>query len=298
MTNLLDACRSRILVCDGAMGTQLQRAGLAPGESGDAWTIHHPERVEAIHRAYVEAGADIVTTNSFGANRWVLGRYGLAERAGEINRTSVTVARRASRPGVFVLGDIGPFGGLLHPYGEVTAAEVRGAFAEQAASLLDAGADGIIVETMSAIEEAVAAVEAAREAGASLVVASMAFEQKGRGPRTMMGVTPEGAARALAEAGADIVGANCGTGLAPEDVAGIARAMRAASSRPVLVQPNAGQPVLEDGQAVYIMGPDAFAEAMAPALAEGVAVAGGCCGTTPAHIAALARAVRAKENRS
>ena len=295
MTSLLETCRVRTVIGDGAMGTQLQRAGLQPGDSGDAWTLDHPERVEAIHRAYVEAGAEIITSNSFGANRWVLGRYGLAGRFVEINRAAIAIARRAARPGVTVLGDIGPCGGLLQPYGDVSADEVREAFQAQAAALLDAGADGIIIETMSAIEEAVAAVQASRAAGAPLVVAAMTFEQKGRGPRTMMGVSPEAAARGLEQAGADIVGANCGTSLSATDVADIVRAMQAASTCPVIIQPNAGQPVLEGGQAVYTMGPGAFAEMMAPVIAIGVGIAGGCCGTTPAHIGALARAARTKE---
>jgi 5-methyltetrahydrofolate--homocysteine methyltransferase len=284
----LDACRSRILLADGAMGTELQRAGLPIGEPGEGWTLDHPDRIEAIHRAYVAAGSDAVLTCSFGANPWVLGRYGLVDRRDEINRAAATIARRAAGPGRFVLGDIGPCGGFLEPLGEVNADALEAAFVRQAVTLLDAGADGIIIETMSAIEEAVIAVGAARAAGAPFVIASMAFDRLPNGRvRTMMGVSPEQAATRLAQAGADVVGANCGTKLAVEDFAGIVTAFRAATSLPVMIQPNAGQPDLVDGRAVYRLSPGDYASAMRAVAKAGASIVGGCCGTTPAHIGAV-----------
>ena len=289
MSTLIERCRSRRVLSDGAMGTELQRAGLEIGDLGERWNLEAPDRVAAIHRAYLDAGAEVITTNSFSANPWVLGRYRLAADVDRVNRAAAVIARKAAGAGAVVLGDIGPFGGLLAPLGEVAIDDVSASFGRQARALLDGGADGIIVETMSAIEEAVAAVRAACEAGAPVVVASMAFERRGKaGLRTMMGVAPADAARALAAAGAAVVGANCGTGLDVADFGEIADAMRDASGLPVIVQPNAGRPQLVDGRAVYVMSPETFATGVAAIAGRHTGIVGGCCGTTPAHIAALA----------
>jgi 5-methyltetrahydrofolate--homocysteine methyltransferase len=290
--DLLATSRERPVIGDGAMGTELQRAGLVPGESGERWNLDRPEKVEAIQRAYVEAGADFIITNSFGANRWVLGRYGLADHVADVNRCAVAIARRAAGTRG-VLGDIGPFGGLLAPLGEVTLDEVRLAFRDQARALLDSGVDGIIVETMSALEEAEAAVRAARGAGARLVVASMAFDRTRKGGiRTMMGVAPGDAARALLAAGAAVVGANCGVSMAAADFVEVTRAMKAAGAEAVIVQSNAGKPDLVNGRAVYRLTPADFAAGMETVVAAGAAIIGGCCGTTPAHIEACRTRLR------
>ena len=283
---LLATCRERVVLGDGAMGTELQRAGLEPGQSGERWNLDRPDQVERIQRAYVDSGSDFVITNTFGANPWVLGRYNLGDRVAEVNRAAAAIARRAAGTRG-VLGDLGPFGGLLAPLGEVPLDEVQRAFLGQARALVEAGVDGIIVETMSAIEEAVAAVRAARDAGARLVVASMAFDRTRKGGiRTMMGVAPAGAARALVDAGADVVGANCGTSMGAADFVEVTQAMKAAVEAPIIVQSNAGQPELVDGRAVYRLTPAAFAAGMKDVVAAGAAVLGGCCGTTPAHIGA------------
>ena len=283
-----------IVVGDGAMGTELQRAGLGIGESGERWVLDHPERVEAIHRSYVEAGSQWVITNSFGANRWVLDRYGLADRVEEINREAAALARRAAGGSAAVLGDIGPCGGFLRPLGDVDPGELEAAFQRQAAALLEGGADAIVIETMSALEEVVSAVRAARRAGARFVAASLAFDRLPNGNlRTMMGVSPEQAARALAGEGADVVGANCGTRMGTGDFVQVVKAFRGAATLPVMVQANAGSPELEDGRAVYHLSPEAFTAGMLDVVAAGAGLVGGCCGTTPAHIAALAAAVRA-----
>ncbi len=284
----VEVCTSRVLVGDGAMGTELQRAGLPAGQPGERWNVEQPDRVEAIHKAYAEAGSDLVLTNTFGANPWVLGRYQLADSLEEINRRGAEIARRAVPPGVFVLGDIGPTGALLKPLGDATVEQFYDGFLKQCHSLLSGSADGIIVETMSAVEEAVAAVRAARQAGAPFVVASMAFDKTKDGSfRTMMGVRPEYAARALVEAGADIVGANCGTNMSVADFAQLATAMRSAVNCPVMIQPNAGRPELVGGRTVYRLAPDQFADALRAVVETGVRIVGGCCGTTPAHIGAL-----------
>jgi 5-methyltetrahydrofolate--homocysteine methyltransferase len=291
--NILSLCRDRVVVCDGAMGTELQRAGLAIGECGDRWNLEHPDRIEAIHRAYVAAGSDAVITNSFGANRWVLGRYGLADQVEAVNRAAAQVARRAAGAGVAVLGDIGPCGGFLRPLGEIDPDDLLSQFTRQARALLDGGADAVIIETMSAIEELSIAIRAARAAGAPVIVASMAFDRLANGAiRTMMGVSPEQAARAAAAEGAHAAGANCGTRITPADFARVVAGFRQVADLPVIVQSNAGSPELEDGRAVYRLGPDAFAEGMREVVTSGAAIVGGCCGTTPAHIAALARMVK------
>jgi 5-methyltetrahydrofolate--homocysteine methyltransferase len=270
------------------MGTELQRAGLPVGQPGERWNIEQPARVEAIHRAYAQAGSDLVLTNTFGANPWVLGRYQLADSLEDINRRGAEIARRSVPPGVFVIGDIGPTGALLKPLGEATVEQFYEAFLRQSHALLAGSADGIIVETMSAVEEAVAAVHAAREAGAPFVVASMTFDKTKDGSfRTMMGVRPEYAAPALVKAGADIVGANCGTNMGVADFVQLATALRSAVNCPVIIQPNAGRPELVGGQTVYRLSPEDFAAALRAVVNTGVRIVGGCCGTTPAHIGAL-----------
>ncbi len=290
----IEVCSSRVLVGDGAMGTELQRAGLQPGRAGEAWNVEQPERVEAIHRAYSDAGSDLVLTNTFGANPWVLGRYDLADALEDINRRAAENARRAVPAGVFVLGDIGPTGALLKPLGDATVEQLSEAFLRQAKALLAGSADGIIVETMSAVEEAVAAVRAAREAGAPFVIGSMTFDKTKDGSfRTMMGVRPEHAARALVEAGADIVGANCGTNMAIADYAALVTALRPAVTCPLRMQPNAGRPELVGGKTVSRLSPPEFGDAMREVIRAGAAIVGGCCGTTPAHIASLRQTVDA-----
>jgi 5-methyltetrahydrofolate--homocysteine methyltransferase len=294
MVDLLSLAAARTVIADGAMGTELQRAGLAVGESGDRWNLEHPERLHAIHRAYIEAGADAVITNSFGASRWVLGRYGLGDQVEAVNRAAASIARRAAGDATCVLGDIGPCGGFLPPLGAIDPAELLAEFTRQARALLDGGADGIIIETMSAIEELAIAIRAARSAAAPFVIASMAFDRLPNGRiRTMMGVSPEKAAETAVTEGADIVGANCGTSMTTGDFARVVEAFRHVTDRPVIVQANAGTPELVDGRAVYRLEPDALAEGMREVVAAGANIVGGCCGTTPAHIAALARLLKA-----
>jgi 5-methyltetrahydrofolate--homocysteine methyltransferase len=292
--NLLDLCATGLVVGDGAMGTELQRAGLAIGECGDRWNLEHPGRILAIHEAYIEAGSQAIITNSFGANRWVLGRYGLADRVVAVNRAAAIAARRAAGEAVCVLGDIGPCGGFIRPLGDVDPGELEAEFTAQAGALLEGGADGIIIETMSALDELRIAIRAARTAKAPFVVASMAFDRVPNGNlRTMMGVSPEQAARAAVDEGADIVGANCGTHMTAADFERAAAAFRQTTDRPIMIQSNAGSPELVDGRAVYRLSPEAFADGMKGVAAAGANIVGGCCGTTPAHIAALARQLKA-----
>jgi 5-methyltetrahydrofolate--homocysteine methyltransferase len=284
---LLEALKHRVLLGDGAMGTQLQQAGLPPGGCGEAWNLDAPEKILAIQRAYVDAGSDCVITNTFGASRIMLERHDEEGRVREINRAGVEIARRAfgEREG-YVLGDIGPFGGLMEPYGEIPEALVSKAFAEQAEALVSGGADAIIVETQTALEELGLAIAAAKAAGAPAVIGSMAFDrmQEGEEVRTMMGTSPEQAAEFMAEAGCDIVALNCGTGIDMRLAVDIARRYRSACSLPIMAQPNAGLPVLENMKVLYKETPEEMARGLEDLLETGVAIVGGCCGSTPAHI--------------
>jgi 5-methyltetrahydrofolate--homocysteine methyltransferase len=286
-TSLQDAVQQRVLLCDGAIGTELQKADIEPGTCGERLNIDRPELVLAIHRAYAGAGSDCITTNTFGASRTMLARHGHGGDVDLINRAAVDLVREAlgDRPG-YVLGGVGPLGGLLEPYGDISVAQARDAFAEQAAALVQAGVDGILVETQTSLEELGSAVAAAREVGASFIIASVAYDvtHDGKDLRTMMGVGPEEAARFMAEAGVDILGVNCGTGV---DVGWAARAVqryRDVCALPTLAQPNAGQPVLEDLQVVYKQAPEIMAAELQKLLDAGVSLVGGCCGTTPEHI--------------
>jgi 5-methyltetrahydrofolate--homocysteine methyltransferase len=285
---LLDRVREAVLVADGAMGTQLQLAGLALGGGGEAWNVAHPDRVLAIHQAYLSAGSDIILTNTFGASRWTLARHGLADRLEELNRAAAVLAREAAGPERVVLGDVGPTGELLEPLGAMTRDALKDDATARCRALLGAGADGIILETLTAADEAAIAVEAALEAGARCVIASFAFDKRPNGRvRTMMGLSPAEAGALARASGAAMVGANCGTHLAIADYAMLTAELSAAAALPVVIQPNAGQPRLEGACAVYDMSGDAFAEGMRAVLSAGAAVVGGCCGTGPEHIRAL-----------
>lgn len=276
------------VLTDGAWGTQLQALGLPAGACPDPWNLERPEIVEHVPRAYVEAGSRIVLTNTFRANRIALALHGVSHSAVEINRAGVEISRRAAAGQALVFASIGPSGKMLLA-GEVTEAELREAFEEQAGALAEAGADALLVETMADLTEALLALRAARQTGLPVVV-SMVFDSGARRDRTMMGVTPEEAARALTDAGADVVGANCGQGI--EGYIDICRRLRAATDRPLWIKANAGMPQLVEDQAVYPTTPDQFA-ACGPTLAEaGAAFIGGCCGTSPAFVQALQQEMR------
>lgn len=287
---LLEALQRRVLLADGAMGTELQKAGLEPGGCGERWNIERPDRVLAIHRAYVEAGSDCLTTNTFGGSRIMLERHGHGDEVEEIAVAAVELARRAFGEGAgFVLGDIGPLGGLLEPYGEISEGRASGALLEQAGALVEAGVDAIIIETQTSLEELGLGIYAAREGGAPLVIGSVAFDvtQDGTDLRTMMGVTPEEAACFMADAGADILSVNCGSGVDAARAAEALRRYSSVSDLPAMAQPNAGQPVLENLRVVYKQGPESMAEQLTELLDAGARVVGGCCGTTPEHIRAF-----------
>jgi 5-methyltetrahydrofolate--homocysteine methyltransferase len=291
---LLDAIQQRPLVGDGAMGTQLMLAGLAQGNCGEEWNLTHPERVLAIQRRYAEAGSDCILTNTFGGSRIMLNRHGNADKTVAVNQAAVGIAREAfNGNGGYVIGDIGPFGGLLEPYGDFTEADVGAAFAEQAKALVDAGVDAIIVETQTSLEELLLGLTAAREAGAPCVIGSMAYDVTLDGStfRTMMGIDPERAAEFMEGHGAHIVALNCGTGMDMERARQAVTRYRAATNLPVMVQPNAGQPKLVNMKVTYDETPDEMVTGVVPLLEAGANIIGACCGSTPDHIGAFRKAV-------
>jgi len=287
---LLEAIQQRVLLGDGAMGTQLQMAGLEPGGSGEGWNVAHPDRILAIQKRYVDAGSDVLLTNTFGGCRIMLERHDHANDTVAINRDAVHIARQAfdGRPG-YVIGDIGPFGGLLEPLGDIPEKAVRAAFAEQAKALVDAGADAIIIETQTSLEELGIGIQAAREAGAPCVIASMAFDVTfdKSAARTMMGIDPAQAAEFMAKAGVDIAALNCGTGIDVLWAAKITKQYRQACDLPVMAQPNAGQPVLEKMKVHYKQTPDEMSADLPELFEAGPRIIGGCCGSTPEHIAMI-----------
>ena len=283
--------RAGPILADGAMGTMLFEAGLQFGDPPEAWNLEHPDRVQAIHRAYLEAGSQIILTNTFGGNRFRLGMHNLQAKVPELNRAAVEIAREAAKEAggrALVAGDIGPSGGILLPVGEMQFVEAAAGFAEQAAALVAGGADVIWIETMSDLEEVRAAIEGVRQASPRLpIIAAMTFDTRGH---TMMGVTPEEAVRALSGWGAAAVGGNCGNG--PDEILAVVQKMRAAAPGVVLVaKANAGLPELQNGRAVYRAGPKVMADYALAVSAAGAHIVGACCGSTPDHVRAMAEAL-------
>jgi methionine synthase I (cobalamin-dependent) len=279
------------VLLDGAWGTELQSRGLEAGEMPDFWNLQHPDRVESVARAYVEAGSRVILTNTFRANRIALERHPEVDRVAEVNRRGVEISRRAAEGRARVFASMGPSGRLLMT-GEIDEAALQSAFAEQARALAAAGADAIVVETMSDLAEARLAIDAARSTGVP-VVACMAFDSGKKRDRTMMGVSAPQAARELTEAGADVVGANCGTGI--EDYISICGNLAAATERPLWIKPNAGLPELEGSEVVYRTTPEAFARDVSKLVEAGARFVGGCCGTNPEFIAAVRQELGGRE---
>jgi methionine synthase I (cobalamin-dependent) len=276
------------VVTDGAIGTQLMTRGLMPGECPDSWNISHPAELEGVTRGYVEAGSEIILTNTFRANRVALDAYNLADHLEDINLAGVEIARRVASGCAYVFASIGPSGKMLMN-GEVSEDELKKSFAEQVGILALAGVDGFALETMSDLAEAKLAVAAARETGLP-VVASMVFDSGKDKDRTMMGVTPEQAAEELTGAGADVIGANCGVGAA--GYISVCQRLHAATDRPIWIKPNAGLPEIVEGKAVYRTTPEAFAAFVPALLQAGASFVGGCCGTGPEFIWAMFETLR------
>ncbi|MCC7494527.1 MAG: homocysteine S-methyltransferase family protein [Fimbriimonadaceae bacterium] len=278
----------RALVVDGATGTQLQARGLPAGACSEGWNLDHPDAVRAVAAAYAAAGSDLVYSNSFGGNPWRLAHHGLEGELAALNRRAAELAREGVGDDVYVAGSMGPTGDFLAPLGLLEPAAVEAAYGQQAAALVAGGADAIVCETFAALDELSAAVRGARAAVEVPIVASLTY---GRGGRTMMGVTATDAVLALVEAGAEVIGLNCGDDL--EVVPLVLAAYRATVPElPVLIKPNAGMPAIVAGTPVWPVAPAEFGQLAAGWRAAGATLLGGCCGTSPEHLAAVAAAVR------
>jgi 5-methyltetrahydrofolate--homocysteine methyltransferase len=288
MNIIEDIKKGKVLISDGAWGTFLQLKGLKPGECPESWNITNREEVKDIALSYLNAGSDIIETNSFGGSRFKLSQFGLSEKVTEINSAASSISREAAGSDKYVAGSIGPTGKMLL-MGDVTVDELYAAFREQAVALEKGGADILIIETMSDLDEASQAVKAARENTRCTIIATMTFNRTPNGEyRTMMGVSPAEMTISLKEAGAQIIGSNCGNGIA--DMVGIVKAIRETDSDiPVIIQPNAGVPELVNGKTVFRESPEMMASFVPDLIREGANIIGGCCGTTPEHIKAFVK---------
>lgn len=281
----------KVLVSDGAWGTFLQQKGLGPGECPEIWNLNRAEDVLDIAKSYIEAGSDMIETNSFGGNYFKLSSYSLQGKVTEINRAAAQISRRAAGADHHVLGSIGPTGKLIM-MGDVTYEELYEAFTVQAVALMNGGADALIVETMSDLEEAKAAVHACLDHTTCEVICTMTFEKSGEDSyHTMMGVTPAQMTEVITGAGAQIIGANCGNGI--RDMIGIVKEIRSVNKTiPVLIHANAGMPVYKAGKTIFPESPEQMAEFITSLADAGANVIGGCCGTTPEHIRRIAEIIR------
>ena len=293
--DLMTRLKDGPLLFDGGMGTQLFEQGLAAGACGVAWNVDEPDKVKTIHEAYVNVGCDAITTNTFQGSREALSMHLLDERVAELNKAGAKIAREAGKRNTIVAGDIGPFGGFLEPLGDTTLEELTDLFVEQMTALKEGGADCVLIETMSDVNETNCAIAAAKQVADWPVIVSYAYQKSGDQFITMMGTLAGEVVNTTFNAGADVVGANCGTSMGLEDYVRLADAINdAAGGRPVILQPNAGAPVAKDGQITYPATPRQIANIVTRLLASGVNIIGGCCGTTPKHLEEMADAMKAE----
>ncbi len=283
--------RGEILVSDGATGTNLQKAGLVAGQTPEAWVLEKPDKILALAESFVDAGSDIILTCTFGATRLRLRESPLADSVAEINQRAVDIARKAAskRTNIFVGGSLGPTGLLMKPYGPATPEEVAASYEEQAKALSEAGVDLLVIETMFALDEAQSALEGARRVTDLPIVVSFSYD---RGARTMMGVKPAQVTGKFLPLGANVIGANCGTTL--ENMEKILGEYRTSAPEAIFwAKPNAGLPEMgADNQAVYKVTPEEMGEYAKKYVAAGARIVGGCCGSSPEHVAGIVRAVK------
>lgn len=277
--------KDRPMVSDGATGTYLQERGLEPGGCPEELNISKPDLIRQMAKDYFDAGSDMVLTNSFGGNKFMLNKYGYREKLRQINKLAAQHARDSASPDQYVVGSVGPTGEFIEPLGPVSPDEMFDSFVEQVTALEEGGADAVVIETMTALEEATLAIKAARDNTKLAVMATMTFDPGPRGFFTMMGVSPERAANELGNAGAHVIGANCGNGI--DNMIKIARLIRETTDVYTIIHSNAGMPVIVKGQIVYPETPEYMAERFVTLIDIGIDIVGGCCGTTPNHIRAL-----------
>lgn len=285
-----EALKSRILVSDGAMGTMLQQQGLPVGQCPEEWNISHPKELSAIHKQYFDAGSDMVETNTFGGNRYRLKLHGFENKVYEFNKASAEIAKKVCPKGKFVIGSVGPTGEFLEPLGTLKFSDLKEAFEEQISGLIDGGVDALFVETMSYNDEIIAAVEAAQKLNNKItIIASMSFEKSASGFRTMMGVAIPDFIEEMVKLPVIAIGANCGKGA--DEMVDIMEEFRQKTDFPLIAQANAGLPETQDDKIIYTETPEQRSELTRILLSEKVNIIGGCCGTTPDHIAAIRKTV-------
>ncbi len=282
--------RGDTIISDGATGSYLQEHGLEPGGCPEEFNVSHPDTIKEMAKRYFDAGSEMVLTNSFGGTKFMTKKYGFEDKVTEFNRLAAEHARSVAPPGAFVIGSVGPTGEFLEPLGPVSETEMYDAFVEQITALAEGGADGVVIETMTAIEEATLAVKAAKDNTDLVVMSTMVYDPGPRGFFTMMGITPEVGVKKLREAGADVVGTNCGNGI--ERMIDIAKLMRAVDDGFMLVHSNAGIPAIINMEIVYPETPEYMAEHFKTLHGLGINILGGCCGTGPDHIKSLVEAVK------
>ena len=288
---LLEAISEKtVLISDGATGTYLQNHGLEPGGCPEEFNSSHPQVISQMAKDYFDAGSDLVLTNSFGGSNFMQKKYGHGDKVSEFNRLAAQHARKAAGPNNYVLGSVGPTGEFLSPLGDISEKEMSLAFKEQMIALKEGGADAILIETMTAIEEISLAINVAKESTNLPVIATMVFDKGPRGFFTMMGITPERAAKELTSAGADIIGTNCGNGI--DLMIEIAQEMRASTDKPMIVHSNAGIPTVKNGKIIYPETPEYMTERFIKIVELGVNIVGGCCGTGPDHIKLLSKTLK------
>jgi 5-methyltetrahydrofolate--homocysteine methyltransferase len=281
----LDLIKNRTVLFDGAMGTSLIANGMAAGESPEEWNLSHPDVIAGVHQAYGQAGADVLQTNTLGGSRLKLSASRLGDQAEKINVQSVRLARQFCPQHCYLAGDIGPTGQFLPPVGNTNPEEMEATFREQAEYLAGEGVDLFIIETFYDLQEILLAIKAVRSITPLPVVATLSFERKLKGFATIMGNKVPDCARQMASAGADVVGTNCNLGSA--DMVDFTPLWRQATELPILIQPNAGQPQVVDGQLTYQQKPEAFAQDIVGIVKAGADAVGGCCGTTPEFLALI-----------
>lgn len=286
MGRVLDLLKEKkILISDGAWGTMLQAKGMTSDDCPEEWNISHAEEVKSVAAAYAAAGSDMVLSNTFGGSSIKLKKFGFEGRVAELNLAGIKNSV-AGAGGKLVAGSVGPTGEFMQPLGLMSAEEMEQVFSEQIAAMIEGGVDAVCIETFTAIEEAVCAVKAAKKINSSIdVITTFTFDPTPNGFKTMMGIGPEDVYNALTDAGADIIGSNCGNGI--DQMVGIVEEYRKATDMPLLIHANAGLPELVDGKTVFRQSPADMAAKTEALINAGANIIGGCCGTTPDHIAAI-----------